>query len=148
LEKERYCILIFGQKTFKTLQIRRKTLRIGSFLLAFTLLFINLLLCDYIQLKKERLEIHRLRQEMNAQRSQIQFFSDGIENLERQVSKLNRLDRKIRMIANLQGIEERKEGGPEILKKHVVRLEEMAAPERVVYAEAGLASFQATNRHP
>jgi murein DD-endopeptidase MepM/ murein hydrolase activator NlpD len=43
-----------------------------------------------------------LRQEAQTQRSQIQFFSARIEDLEKQLSKLKDFDKKIRIIANLE----------------------------------------------
>jgi murein DD-endopeptidase MepM/ murein hydrolase activator NlpD len=46
--------------------------------------------------------LNRLRQETQTQRSQIQFFSGRIEDLEKQLSKLKDFDRKIRIIANLE----------------------------------------------
>jgi murein DD-endopeptidase MepM/ murein hydrolase activator NlpD len=43
-----------------------------------------------------------VRQETQNQRSQIQFFSARIEDLEKQLSKLKDFDKKIRIIANLE----------------------------------------------
>ena len=43
-----------------------------------------------------------MRQETQAQKSQIHFFSSKIEDLEKQLSKLKDFDKKIRIIANLE----------------------------------------------
>jgi murein DD-endopeptidase MepM/ murein hydrolase activator NlpD len=104
MDKEYFNILIFGHKTSKTrhFRIHRKTFKIGLYLLAFTILFTTFFFCDYIQVRKRSFELNRLRQETQTQRSQIQFFSGRIEDLEKQLSKLKDFDRKIRIIANLE----------------------------------------------
>jgi septal ring factor EnvC (AmiA/AmiB activator) len=104
LDKEHYNILIFGHKTSKTrhLKIRKKTVKISFYLIGIALLSTTFFFCDYIQVKKKAFELGRLRQETQNQRSQIQFFSARIEDLEKQLSKLKEFDRKIRIIANLE----------------------------------------------
>jgi murein DD-endopeptidase MepM/ murein hydrolase activator NlpD len=103
-DKEYFNILIFGHKAAKTrhLKIRKKTVKISFYLAAFALLSTTFFFCDYIQVKKKAFELSRLRQETQNQRSQIQFFSARIEDLEKQLSKLKEFDRKIRIIANLE----------------------------------------------
>jgi septal ring factor EnvC (AmiA/AmiB activator) len=104
LDKEYFNILIFGHKTSKTrhLKIRKKTVKIAFYLMGFALLSTTFFFCDYIQVKKKAFELNRLRQETQNQRSQIQFFSARIEDLEKQLSKLKEFDKKIRIIANLE----------------------------------------------
>jgi len=104
LDKEFITILIFGHKTSKTrhLKIRKKTVKIGLYLLAFTILSVTFFFCDYIQVKKKAYEVERLREQTEAQKSQIHFFSSKIEELEKQVSKLKDFDKRIRIIANLE----------------------------------------------
>jgi len=104
LDKEYFDILIFGHKTSKTnhLRIHRKSFKIGFYLFAFAYLCTTFFFCDYIQIKKEVYKLNRLRLEMQAQKSQIQFFSDRIEDLEKELSKMKDFDRKIRIIANLE----------------------------------------------
>jgi murein DD-endopeptidase MepM/ murein hydrolase activator NlpD len=104
LDKEYFNILIFGQKTSKTrhLRIHKKTFKIVFYLLTFAFLSTTFFFCDYIQLKKKAFELARLRQETETQKSQIQFFSGRIEDLERQLSKLKDFDKRIRIIANLE----------------------------------------------
>jgi len=104
LDKEHYNILIFGPKTSKTrhLKIHKKTFKIALYLFAFFLLSATFFFCDYIQVKKKVFQLGRLRQEAEAQKSQIHFFSSKIEDLEKQLSKLKDFDKKIRIIANLE----------------------------------------------
>jgi len=104
LDKEYFNILIFGHRTSKTrhLKIRKKTVKILFYLIGFGLLSTTFFFCDYIQVKKKAFELGRLRQETQNQRSQIQFFSARIEDLEKQLSKLKEFDKKIRIIANLE----------------------------------------------
>jgi len=104
LDKEYFNILIFGQKTSKTrhLRIHQKTFKIVFYLLTFAFLSTTFFFCDYIQLKKKAFELARLHQETETQKSQIQFFSARIEDLEKQLSKLKDFDKRIRIIANLE----------------------------------------------
>ena len=104
MDREYFNILVFGHKTSKTrhFRIHRKTFKISFYLFAFVLLSTTFFLCDYIQVKKKAFELSRLREETQAQRSQIHFFSARIEDLEKQLSKLKDFDRKIRIIANLE----------------------------------------------
>jgi murein DD-endopeptidase MepM/ murein hydrolase activator NlpD len=104
VDKEYFNILIFGQKTSKTrhLKIHRKTFKIVFYLFTFAFLSTTFFFCDYIQLRKKAFELVRLRQETETQKSQLQFFSGRIEDLEKQLSKLKDLDKKIRIIANLE----------------------------------------------
>ena len=104
MDKEYFNILIFGHKTSKTrhLRIYKKTFKILLYLFAFALLSTIFFFCDYIQVKKKAHEMSRLHQETQIQKSQIQFFSDRIQSLEIQLSKLKDFDRKIRIIANLE----------------------------------------------
>lgn len=104
MDREYFNILIFGQKTSKTrhLRVHRKTFKVIFYLLTFIFLSSTFFFCDYIQIKKKAFELDRLRQEAEAQKSQIRFFSGRIEDLEKQLSKLKDFDKKIRIIANLE----------------------------------------------
>ena len=104
MDKEHYSILIFGPKTSRSrhLKIRKKTFKIALYLFAFALLSTTFFFCDYIQVKKKAFELSRLREEAQAQKSQLHFFSSRIEDLEKQLSKLKDFDKKIRIIANLE----------------------------------------------
>jgi murein DD-endopeptidase MepM/ murein hydrolase activator NlpD len=104
LEEDYISILLFGQHTSKTrqLKISRKSLKILLYLSAFILLTGIFFFSDYIQVKKRAFDVYRLRQEMKGQTSQIHFFLAKLEKLERQLSGLKESDRKTRIIANLE----------------------------------------------
>ena len=104
MDKEYFNVLIFGQKTSKTwhLRIHKKTFKIVFYLVTFALISTTFFFCDYIQFKKKGFEFARLHQETETQKSQIQFFSARIEDLEEQLSKLKDFDKRIRIVANLE----------------------------------------------
>jgi hypothetical protein len=104
MNKDYFNILVFGHTTFgiRRLRVKKETLKILIYLLAFFQLSIMFFLCDYIQVKKKTFLLNRLRQESQVQRSQIQLFSAKIEELDKKLSKLKDFDRKIRIIANLE----------------------------------------------
>lgn len=104
MDKDYFNILIFGHTTFgiRNLRIKKEAFKMGVYLLVFFQLSVTFFLCDYIQVKKKNFLLNQLRQESQIQRSQIQLFSTKIEQLEKQLSKLKRLDQRIRIIANLQ----------------------------------------------
>ena len=108
MDKEYFNILIFGHKTSKSrhFKISKKTFKITLYLITFIILTTIFFLCDYIQLKKKTIELSRLQEETEVQRSKIHFFSAKIEDLERQLSRLKEFDRRIRIIANLEKGEE------------------------------------------
>jgi hypothetical protein len=103
-DKDYFNILIFGHATSRprTLRIRRETFRILFYLFVFFQLAITSLFCDYIQVKKKSFLLSQLRQEFQIQRSQIQLFSAKIEELEKKLSRLKEIDRRVRSIANLE----------------------------------------------
>jgi hypothetical protein len=104
MNKDYFNILVFGHTTFWTrrLRVKKETLKILIYLLAFFQLSIMFFLCDYIQVKKKTFLLNRLRQESQVQRSQIQLFSAKIEELNKKLSKLKDFDKRIRIIANLE----------------------------------------------
>jgi hypothetical protein len=104
MDKDYLNILILGHTTFgiRRLRVKKETLKILIYLLAFFQLSIMFFLCDYIQVKKKSFLLNRLRQESQVQRSQIQIFSAKIEELDKKLSKLKDFDRRIRIIANLE----------------------------------------------
>jgi hypothetical protein len=103
-DKDYFNILIFGHATFKprTVRIRRETFRILFYFFVFFQLAITFLFCDYIQVKKKSFLLSQLRQESQVQRSHIQLFSAKIEELEKKLSRLKDIDRRVRTIANLE----------------------------------------------
>ena len=105
MEKEYFNILIMGHTTFgiKRLRIRKERLKIGVYLLAFLLLCVTFLFCDYIQVRKKTYLLNQLRQEAQIRNSHIQLFTAKVEELEKKLTKLKGFDKRIRTIANLEG---------------------------------------------
>ena len=104
MEREYLNILVFEHTAFGTrrLRIRRETLKLLVYLLAFFQLSIMFFLCDYVQVKKKQLDLNQLRQESQIQKVQIQLFSTKIREVEKKLSKLKVIDQRIRAIANLE----------------------------------------------
>ena len=104
MDTNHYNILIFGHMNFRTrgISIRKETFKILSCLLIFFQLSFTFFLCDYIQLKKRSFMVNQLRRESLAQKSEIHFFSTKIEELEKKISRLRSLDKRIRVVANLE----------------------------------------------
>jgi hypothetical protein len=104
MDKDYLNILVLGHTTFgvRRLRVKKESFRIGVYLIVFFQLAITFFLCDYIQVKKKNFLLNQLRQESQIQRSQIQLFSANIQELEKKLSKLRDVDRRIRTIANLE----------------------------------------------
>ncbi len=104
MDKDYLNILVLGHTPFgiRRLRVKKESFRIGVYLLVFFQLATTFFLCDYIQIKKKNFLLNQLRQESQIQRSQIQLFSANIEELEKKLSKLGDVDRRIRTIANLE----------------------------------------------
>ena len=97
-------ILIFGHSTFgvRRLRIGKNTFNILFYLLIFFQIAVTFFFCDYIQIKRNTFLLNQLRSEALVQRFHIQLFSTQIEDLEKQLSKLKDMDRRIRIIASLE----------------------------------------------
>ena len=104
MDKDHLNILVLGHTPFgiRRLRIKRESLKIAVYLLILFQLAITFFLCDYIQVKKKNFLMNQLRQESQLQRSHIQLFSAKIEELEKKLSKLKDVDKRIRAIANLE----------------------------------------------
>ena len=72
------------------------------YLLALFQLSIMFFFCDYVQVKKREFDLNQLRQESQIQKVQIQLFSTKIKEVEKKLSRLKDIDRRIRTIANLE----------------------------------------------
>ncbi len=103
MENDYLNVLVFGHTTFGTrrLRMRKETFKALVYLLAFLQLSIMFFLCDYVQVKRRQLDSDQLQQELQIQKVQIQLFSAKIKEVERKISTLKVIDRRIRAIANL-----------------------------------------------
>lgn len=104
MDKDYLNILVFGCSTFgiRRLRIRKEAFKIFVYLLAFFQLSIMFFLCDYVQVRKRQLHLNQLRQESQIQKVQIQLFSTKIKEVEKKLSGLKDIGRRIRTIANLE----------------------------------------------
>jgi len=104
MDKDYLNILVLGHIPFgvRRLRIKKESFKIAVYLLILFQLAITFFLCDYIQIKKKNFLLNQLRQESQVQRSHIQLFSAKIEELEKKLSKLKDVDKRIRVIANLE----------------------------------------------
>ena len=100
MDQECYRIVFFGHGSLKPWHL--KIYKRSFYLIAFLLFFLTIFFCDYIQMRKQIFDLNRVRQQAQFQKSQIQFFTMRIEELEGQLSKLMDLDKRIRVIANLE----------------------------------------------
>lgn len=104
MEKDFLNILVFGHTTFGTrrLKIRKDTFKVLFYLLGFFQISITFFLCDYVQIKRNQLDLNQLRREAQIQKVEIQFFTAKIKEVEKKLSKLKIIDQRIRAIANLE----------------------------------------------
>jgi len=104
MDKDYLNILVFGCSTFGIgrLRIRKETFKIFVYLLTFFQLSIMFFLCDYVQVKRRQLHLNQLRQELQIQRDEIRLFSTKIKEVEKRLSRLKDIGRRIRTIANLE----------------------------------------------
>jgi len=104
MDKDYINILVFGHTTFgiRHLRIKKESFKMGIYFLFLFILSITFFLCDYIQVRKKTILLNQLRQNSQIQKSHIQLFSKKTEELEKKLSRLKDIDRRIRIIANLE----------------------------------------------
>jgi hypothetical protein len=104
MHKDYLNIIIFGHTPFdiRRLRIRKESFKIAVYFIVFFQLAVTFFLCDYIQVKKKNFLLNELRQESQTQRLHIQSFSAKIEELEKKLANLKNIDRRIRIMANLE----------------------------------------------
>jgi hypothetical protein len=99
-----YNILIFSKKASTIRRFRFPRLLAQLICLAIPICFILLgyFSFDYVMMRQEVLELNRLREETQLQRSQILFFSEKIGEVEKKIAGMREFDRRLRMLANLE----------------------------------------------
>ncbi len=104
MDKDTINILIFGHSTFgiRPLRMKKESIRIAVYLLIFLQLSVTFFFCDYVQVRKKTFLLSQLRQESQVQKSTIQLFSRKIGEIEKKLSRLKDIDRRIRIVANLE----------------------------------------------
>jgi len=103
MDKDYINILVFGHTTFgiRHLRIKKESFKMGIYFLFLFILSITFFLCDYIQVRKKTILLNQLHQDSQIQKSHIQLFSKKTKELEEKLSRLKDIDRRIRIIANL-----------------------------------------------
>jgi len=102
-----YNILIFSKKasTIRRYRFPRLLARLICFVIPICFIFLGYFSFDYVRMRQEVLELNRLREETQLQRSQIRFFCEKIGEVEKKIAGMREFDRRLRILANLEGPE-------------------------------------------
>ncbi len=85
----------------RRVRVRRRSVRwIVGAAVSFVLLT-ALLTVDYVHVRRELIELDRLRVETDEQRGQILDYSDRMETVQEKLTQISQFDRKLRVITNL-----------------------------------------------
>jgi len=105
LDNKFLTFFILGNDASKARQFKLKVkgLKIAGGFGAFLFLVLVFVVVDYSRLKYNTSELYSLRKETTAQKVEIQSFASKIRDLETRLASLNIFDKKIRIIANLDG---------------------------------------------
>jgi hypothetical protein len=103
-----YNILIFSKKAsaIKRYRLPRPLAKLILFLIPIFFILLGYFSFDYVIMRQNVTELDRLREETQLQRSQMHFFSEKIGNLEKKIAGMREFDRRLRLLANLEGSEE------------------------------------------
>ena len=103
-----YNILIFSKKasTIRRYRFPRLLAKLICLAIPICFIFLGYFGFDYVMMRQEVLELNRLREETQLQRSQIRFFSEKIGEVEQKIAGMREFDRRLRILANLEGTEE------------------------------------------
>jgi septal ring factor EnvC (AmiA/AmiB activator) len=103
-----YNILIFSKKAsaIKRYRLPRPLAKLILFLIPIFFILLGYFSFDYVIMRQNVEELSRLREETQLQRSQMHFFSEKIGNLEKKIAGMREFDRRLRLLANLEGSEE------------------------------------------
>ena len=103
-----YNILIFSKKAsaIRRYRLPRPLAKLILFLIPISLIFLGYFSYDYVITRLSVRELNQLREEAHLQRSQITFFCEKIGDLEKKIAGMREFDRRLRILANLEGTEE------------------------------------------
>ena len=103
-----YNILIFSKKAaaIRRYRLPRPLAKLILFFIPIFFILLGYFSFDYVIMRQKALELSRLRGETQLQRSQIHFFSEKIGELEKKIGGMREFDRRLRILANLEGSEE------------------------------------------
>ncbi len=86
----------------RTMVLRRRWLRIAAFAGLFCIAGLILLAFSYRSLRRHVDELAYMQAESSSQRMQLASMSEEIEGLNDQLQRLQKLDRKLRLLASLE----------------------------------------------
>jgi len=103
-----YNILIFSKKAsaIRRYRLPRPLAKLILFVIPVCFILLGYFSFDYVIIRREVLDLNRLREETQLQRSQIDFFCEKIGDLEKKIAGMREFDRRLRILANLEGSEE------------------------------------------
>jgi murein DD-endopeptidase MepM/ murein hydrolase activator NlpD len=87
--------------TVRRIQVRREWIRRAFYAAGVVLLATPLLIFDYVRLREVSHEKDRLDQETTAQREELETYAARMQNVSDRLAKVGRLDRKLRIITDL-----------------------------------------------
>jgi murein DD-endopeptidase MepM/ murein hydrolase activator NlpD len=103
-----YNVLIFSKKAsaIRRYRLPRPLAKLILFLIPIILILLGYFSFDYVIMRQNVTELSRLQEETQLQRSQIHLFSEKISALEKKIAGMREFDRRLRILANLEGSEE------------------------------------------
>ena len=103
LKRKFYTLFIFSdQCQISKVKIPKYCINISILFTLAVVIALSFIVSDYIKLKKRKIKVEKLRKEKILQEEQLKFFSKKISYLEKSLKKLEELDHKIRIIANIE----------------------------------------------
>lgn len=104
-----YNILIFSKKAsaIKRYKLPRLLARLILVIIPTFLIALGYFSFDYMILREQVQELDRLREETQLQRSQVRFFCEKIGEVEKKIAGMREFDRRLRILANLEGSEDK-----------------------------------------
>ncbi|HXC62489.1 MAG TPA: hypothetical protein VNV63_07430, partial [Nitrospiria bacterium] len=137
--KESYTIMVLPNPTAKAhrFSISKKALKTILGLCSVSLVFLIIFLVQYVQALGERWELASLRKETKTQRLQIQTFTVAVNDLKKEMNRLQELDAKLRVITDIGPPAEKNQllgmGGPEEIDLDSPLSLESRRPEEVLH---------------
>jgi len=104
----RFTVLVMTDQTspVKRFQVSKMTLKRAAVGAALVLLMLAIGSIDYVRKWRDNSELHVLRVETLSQREQIHQLESTLTEVDERLERLRQLERKLRVITNLPGLEE------------------------------------------
>ena len=104
MPKNFYTFLIIPKKksSAKKFTLSSKVLKGVAFCVMAIILASMYTYYDYIKIKRDKIELERLRRQTKEQKVQIEGLVEKVNNFAMKMEELNQLDKNIRMMANIE----------------------------------------------